>query len=694
MVEPGTVLVRVDHSAISAGTELSGLRASGAPLWQRALRQPAKAAKVIESVASRGVGATRRMVEARLGMPEAIGYSAAGTVLEVGDGILDLQPGDRVACAGAGQAHHAEVIRVARNLVVPIPEALDFAEASTVTLGAIALQGVRRLEPTLGETFVVIGLGILGQLTAQLLRANGCRVIGTDLDPNRVAVAMELGMDLAIASDDADAIAAVGRLTDRAGADGVIITAATSSDEVVSTAFRMCRRKGRVVLVGDVGLDLDRADFYAKELDFRISTSYGPGRYDPAYEEQGLDYPIGYVRWTENRNMSEYLRLLAGGRLNVNALIGGRFVVDDASLAYQALEAGADRPLIVLLQYPSSANAPVKRTFGSLRAEALRTGAIQVAIVGAGSFATSVHIPNLEAMPGDFQVRAVVGRAGHRASAVAAQLGAAYATTDVDAVLGDPDVELVMIATRHDLHARLATDALRRGKHVFVEKPLALTRTELEGITAIYDDPAGTPPTLTTGFNRRFSPHVRRLAELVAERAGPMVLNYRMNAGHIPADSWIQGSEGGGRNLGEACHIYDLFTYLTGSRAAEVQAMPIRPRGGANLPTDNFVATIQFEDGSLATLTYTALGSAAHPKERMEVFVDGRVVILDDYRRLDVIGGGTGMATRTQDKGHRAELEAVASCLRKGGGWPIPLWQQAQATDIALRVEGFLRAEA
>lgn len=337
VTEPGTVLVRVDHSCISIGTEMSGIKASSLPLWKRALQQPEKVKKALKMISTQGLSATRTMVEGKLDEAQPTGYSAAGTVLEVGDGITDLAVGDRVACAGAQCAHHAEVIRVPRNLTVLLPDELGFAEASTVTLGAIAMQGVRRAQPTLGETFVVIGLGILGQFVSQLLRANGCRVIGTDLDRGRIRIAQELGQHIGIHPDDGSDVEQVARLTDGAGADGVIITAATPSDAVISTAFKMCRKKGRVVLVGDVGLNLNRADFYAKELDFFISCSYGPGRYDANYEERGLDYPLSYVRWTENRNMGEYLRLVAEGRINLKPLIGAVFPVAQTTEAYAAV---------------------------------------------------------------------------------------------------------------------------------------------------------------------------------------------------------------------------------------------------------------------------------------------------------------------------------------------------------------------
>ena len=576
MVEPGTVVVRVEHSCISVGTELSGLRASGEPLWQKAIRQPDKVRKVAQVAATQGVGTARDLVNGKLAAGEPTGYSAAGTVVAVGEGIDDLVVGDLVACAGAQAAHHAEVIRVPRNLTVRVPPGLDSARASTVTLGAIAMQGVRRAGPTLGETFVVMGLGVLGQLTAQLLRAHGCHVIGTDLDPARTALARDLGMELAIDGTVDAPDTQVQRLTDGIGADGVIITAATPDSSLISTAFRMCRRKGRVVVVGDVGLDLQRSDLYRKELDLFISTSYGPGRYDPAYEEQGQDYPIGYVRWTENRNMAEYLRLVADGRVRLEPLIGATYELEDAPAAYAALDPaqGAGRPLCVLLSYPrGESRVDEQRTVPNPRARPARAGTIGVAIVGAGGFAKGVHLPNLRAMPRELSLRAVVSRSGPNARQRRPSSARPTPRRTCDEALDDAEVSLVIIATRHDLHARLVLEALRRGKHVLVEKPLALTAEELAEIEGFYRD-APDGPILLTGFNRRFSPIGTRLAELVRDRTNPMILDYRMNAGYIALDDWVHGPEGGGRNLGEACHIYDLFTFLTDSRVTE------RPRIG------------------------------------------------------------------------------------------------------------------
>lgn len=696
-VEPGTVLVRVNHSCISVGTEMSGIRKTGEPIWKRALKQPRRIVKVAEMVATRGISGTKAIVQTIVSGGRATGYSATGTVIAVGAGIEDIEPGDRVACAGAQCAHHAEVICVPRNLTVPVPDEVDFAVASTVTLGAIALQGVRRAQPTLGENFVVIGLGVLGQLTAQILKANGCRVIGVDLDRPRIRLAQEMGMDFGLHPDDGVDTAQVARLTDGVGADGVIITAATSSDEVISTAFQMCRRKGRVVLVGDVGLNLNRADFYAKEIDFFISTSYGPGRYDNRYEEQGMDYPVSYVRWTENRNLAEYLRLIADGKLNIAPLIAATYPLEKASEAYEALKSGESRPLMVLLSYPDVPEETPRRTIPNPQARAAHPNATRIAIIGAGGFAKGMHLPNLQALAKDFHIRAIMSRTGHNATSTAQQYGADYATTDYEQVLQDKDVDAVLIATRHNLHAEQALAALRAGKHVLLEKPMALTYREMHRITEYYEEAQNraVPPVLLTGFNRRFSPTARRLAELLQNRSNPIILNYRMNAGYIPLDHWVHKEEGGGRNRGEACHIYDLFTFLTNSRFVSVEARTLRPATGYYSPYDNFVATITFEDGSVATLTYTALGAKEYPKETLEVYSDGRIFVLDDYKNLKVHGAkAKGIESSVMDKGQKQELEAFARTLKSGGEWPIPLWQQIQATEISFHVEQAICPEA
>jgi len=706
-MESGTVLVRVDHSAISIGTELSGMRSSAVPVWRRAIQKSHFIKRAFQIVSTNGIRQTRRLVQEKTNALLPIGYSAAGIVEDVGEEIDTFQLGDRVACAGAQCAFHAEYIRVPVNLTVPVPENVPLAHASPVALGAIALQGIRRAEPTLGETFVVLGLGILGQLTIQILRANGCRVIGTDPDQSRVELAIRHGMPFGIDPQRGNDVDQVLRMTKGVGADGVIVTASTPSNAVVSSAFNMCRRKGRVVLVGDVGLNLNRADFYEKELDFRISTSYGPGRYDENYEEHGLDYPIGYVRWTENRNMQAWLQMLSQGQVKLEDLITSVYPIEEAADAYGQIQSGENRPLLVLLKYPQPTEvssgigergfpANLKngafeqsRRIINLTAQSAGSGRIRIAVVGAGAFAKATHLPNLQSLNDRFHIHAISSHRGHNALSVARQYKAAYATTDYKQILNDEDVDAVLICTRHNRHAEMVIQALQAGKHVLVEKPLALTETELRQIEEFYTSQSiDAPPLLMTGFNRRFSPSIRRLREIVARRTNPVMINYVMNAGYVPQNHWVQSEEGGGRNRGEACHIYDLFSYLTDSRTMRITSHHITPATEFYCSGDNFVATISFQDGSVATLTYTALGSEKHSKEQMQVFVDGQVVTLDDYRHLYVDGSRfRKLSSRIPNKGHKQVLSAFADAIQQGGQWPIPLWQQIQATEIALAVE-------
>jgi predicted dehydrogenase/threonine dehydrogenase-like Zn-dependent dehydrogenase len=691
-VEPNCVLVRTAFSCVSVGTEISGVKASNVPLWKRVLERPDQIRRVLRMVATDGLARTRDAVQSRLAQASPIGYSLAGTVIAVGDGIDDLAVGDVVACAGAQCAHHAEIVCVPRNLVVPVREGLDLADASTVTLGAIALQGVRRASPTLGETFVVVGLGILGQITVQLLKANGVHVIGIDPDRSRIAAAQANGLDIALHSDDAASDQQVARLTGGVGADGVIITAASASHDILSGAFRMCRRKGRVVLVGDVGLNIDRADIYAKELDFLVSTSYGPGRYDRNYEERGLDYPVGYVRWTENRNMQAYLDVLAEGRVSVRGLIERRYPIDHAPEAYAALASDAQRPMTVLLTYSQGVvEAAPARRIANGHAAVGRSGAVRVALVGAGGFAKGTHLPILRAHPEAFHLRAVCTRQGHNAATVATQYSAAFSTTDYAEILADAETDAVIIATRHDRHGYMVLQALKAGKHVFVEKPLCLTEAELAAIEEFYAKAGERAPILLTGFNRRFSRYAQAIMPAAAQRSNPLVMTYRVNAGHIPADHWVHGPEGGGRNRGEACHFYDLFVAIANAAPETISAASIHHASGYYRADDNFSATIRFADGSLATLVYTALGADSFPKERLDVFFDGKVYAIDNFTRLEVSGAkGPSVATPNPAKGHDEELVAFAKAIQAGGTWPIPLWQQVAATRIAFHVDAQL----
>ncbi|WP_417796093.1 bi-domain-containing oxidoreductase [Terasakiella pusilla] len=687
--EADTVRVLTSYSCISVGTEMSGVRATNMPLWKRALQRPEQVKQVVEMVMKEGYQTTRNLIKNKLSAAFPTGYSACGTVIEVGENVTQFQVGDKVACAGAQCAHHAEVLNVPVNLCVPLAPHVSEQEASTVALGAIAMQGVRRLEPSLGETVVVIGLGFLGQLTVQMLEASGVRTIGIDTDHARLKEAKENGMHMGMHPDDFDNTQQVSRLTDGYGADGVIITAASSSSEILSQAFKMCRRKARVVLVGDVGLNIDRSDIYAKELDFLVSTSYGPGRYDRNYEEKGLEYPLPYIRWTENRNMSEYLKLISDGRLSIQHALQATFPIEDAPDAYRMLKEPEQRPLVAFLSYPGDEEASKKQTIFTNKSISKCEGRIEVAVIGAGGFAKSTHLPILEKLQSKYNIRAIMSRTGAAASGVASQYNAEYATTDYQKILDDDNIDAVFITTRHDTHADYALRALESGKHVMVEKPLCLTSEELEKIETFFSTKStNDAPLLLTGFNRRFSKYAEAIKQAIDNRSNPVIINYRMNAGYIPSEHWVHSEVGGGRNLGEACHIYDLFGFLTQSPVKSVNASSISPSGKHYLKSDNFVATVTFCDGSIGTLTYTALGSKDIPKELADVYSDGRIIQLEDYKSLEGFGFKLQKITTTvADKGHFEELEAFADAILGNGEWPIPLWQQLQASKIALDVQ-------
>jgi predicted dehydrogenase/threonine dehydrogenase-like Zn-dependent dehydrogenase len=681
---PDEILVKVYYSCLSPGTEMAGLRNAGVPLYRKALQQPQKVKDVLHTLGAEGVSETLAKIKDKLEATSPLGYLVSGVVQEVGAGVRDIRVGDSVACAGAGIANHAEFVAVPRNLLVKTPEGLPLDIASTMTLGSIALQGVRRADPKLGDFVGVVGLGVLGQLAAQLLKANGCRVIGSDIDQRRIDLALSLGMDRGINPLEEDPAGAVLRFSGGHGVDSVIITATSQGSELANSAMTMCRKKGVVVIVGAVGMDLKREEFYRKELDVVMSTSYGPGRYDETYEQKGMDYPYAYVRWTENRNMQEYLRLLKDGLVRVRPLIDRVYPVGEAGQAYTALDASDNKPLIILLQYDEKSSLQRKVTVESSFAKRNRSR-LNVGVIGAGAFAQSVHLPNLRRLSEGYCIRAIADRVGSNAKSVAQRFGASYATTDVEEILSDADIDAVIITTRHNQHATLAMQAAKAGKAVFVEKPMATSRIQLQEVVQVLEQQR---VPFTVGFNRRFSPYLQRIKRILAGRQDPFIANYRMNAGFLPREHWVQTEEGGGRNIGEACHIYDVFNYLAESEVASVDAHAIEPRTEQWLKNDNFVATLKYADGSICSLVYTALGAKEVPKEHLEVFVDGKVIQLNDYQELRVFGfKGQDLKSRAQEKGHWEELQAFARSLQEADGYPIPLWQLVQATEISLSVE-------
>jgi predicted dehydrogenase/NADPH:quinone reductase-like Zn-dependent oxidoreductase len=624
-----------------------------------------------------------------------VGYSVAGTVIGIGAGVSDLVPGDLVACAGAGQANHADYVSVKRNLVCRIPSGCPMTSAASGTIGSIALQGVRRAAPQLGERIAVLGLGLIGQITVQLLRAAGCTVLGLDLDPARVARARELGME--DGGTNAEAFKALVRDKTRGmGADRVIVTAATRSDAVVNLAMDVARMKGTVVLVGDVGLHLQRPTFYRKEIDLLMSTSYGPGRYDAAYEADGRDYPFAYVRWTLNRNMQSYLELIASGRISVEPLIDRVITVDEAPAAYKALagETGP-APLGILIRYPDETRElpePGDAPHITLRGHhPARADRINYALVGAGAFGTAMLVPQMKKLKDRYFLRGVVSRNAAQGGNFARDNAVEVFASELQPVLEDDGFQLVVIATRHHEHAAQTIASLQAGKHVFVEKPLAINWDELEAVEQAYRG-LREKPVLMVGFNRRFSPALTEARRAVAGRRAPLVIEYRLNGGYIPADSWVQGAQGGGRNIGEACHMYDVFRSLIGSPVRSISATSIDPRDTPHQRNDNFSATIAYADGSLATLTYTALGPRTGlAKERIEIFCDGEAFVVDDFKKLTKASDSSVLwQSGEADKGHFEEFRLLGEALASGGPAPIPFDEIVETSAVALHVEDLL----
>ncbi len=691
-VSSGSVLIKVAISCISAGTEISGVQGSGKSLIKRALAQPDNVKKVINMIRSDSIAKAYATVRGKLEAESVTGYSISGVVIAVGENVRRFQVGDHVAAAGAGYANHAEYVDVPENLVMKLPHSMDFKAASTVAIGGIAMQGIRRADLHLGEHTVVVGAGILGLLTVQMLRISGTRVAAIDLDENRLKIAQKMGAELILNPVSENAVDIIQNWTGAHGADAVIFTAATSSSEPLSQSFQMCKRKGRVVLVGVSGMEIMREDLYKKELDFLISTSYGPGRYDKSYEEKGFDYPYAYVRWTEHRNMAEYLRLVHQSAISLDNLISAVYPIARVTEAFESLQQPLNKPLMVLLDYGNIENEKIEdyewhKKNVSISTSPIQKNIVKIALIGAGSFATNMHLPNIEKLSDKFRLHCVVNRTGLRAKTIAQQYKASYATTDYQDVLKDKDVDLILIATRHDSHAELALQALQAGKHVFVEKPLATTPAGLDAIMAFYADGTENKPVLFTGFNRRFSSYAQEIKKHTDKRINPLFIHYRMNAGYIPLDHWVH--EYGGRIIGEACHIIDLMTFLTGSRIKAVSVDSLIPVNNKFRTSDNKAITLTYQDGSIATIHYFAVGSKEYSKEYMEVHFDEKSIALDDYRLLKGFSLKVNeIITARSQKGHFEELEVLYATLSsQEKRWPIPLESMVETTKVTFEVE-------
>ncbi len=702
---PGMVLVRTAASLVSAGTERMVVSFAEKNLVGKARSRPDLVRQVLDKARREGLLSTLEAAFNRLDQPMPLGYSSAGVITGLGEGVDGWQVGERVACAGGGYAVHAEYAVVPVNLLARLPESVDFEQAAFTTLGAIALHGFRLAETQIGETVAVIGLGLLGLLAAQIARAAGCRVLGIDLAPERVALARELGLD-AVSRPEAEA--ALTGFSRGRGADAVLICADTPSNDPVTLAGALARDRGRVVAVGAVGLEIPRKVYYEKELSFINSRSYGPGRYDPQYEEAGRDYPLGYVRWTEGRNLEAVVDLLASGALRVRPLISHRFPIERAPEAYELILGKRKEPFLgVVLKYgrqTTDDGRPMtddgRRTTDTvhrtshpappnpLTPNLAPPASLTLGVLGAGNFATAVLLPAVSKVE-DVELVGVVSASGVSAAHAKRKFGFRYADSDSRRVIDDPAVNTVAVLTRHDLHASQTIAALQAGKHVFCEKPLALNAAELRAVFEALGDgrqttdaaPRAPHPAslLTVGFNRRFAPLAQRMAAFFAGRQEPLAMHYRINAGYIPLTHWLHDpAQGGGRLIGEACHFVDFLAFLAGAPPVRVTAQAL-PDGG-RYRQDNFVLTFTFPDGSLGTVTYLANGDKAFPKERVEAFSGGRVAVLDDFRSLEMVADGRRKVLRSrlrQDKGHRAEWEAFAAAVRSGGEPPIPyahLW--------------------
>ncbi len=692
----GQLLIRSTCTLVSAGTERMLVDFGKAGFIDKARQQPDKVRMVLDKIRTDGLAPTIAAVRNKLDQPLPMGYCNVGEVLELGAGVSGFAVGDRVASNGK----HAELVSVPVNLCAKVPASVADEDAAFTVLGAIALQGIRLVQPTLGEAVVVTGLGLIGLVTVQLLKAQGCRVLGLDFDADKLALARRFGAEVVDLKSGADPVAAAQIFSRGRGVDAVIITASTKSNAPVHQAAQMCRKRGRIVLVGVTGLELSRADFFEKELTFQVSCSYGPGRYDPNYEDRGQDYPVGFVRWTEQRNLEAVLDMLAEGRLNITTLVSHRFDITQAEQAY-AVVGGSETSLGIVLRFSSKQDAAGAGLGAALAAAPVRTVALlpaaataaaaplagtpSVSVIGAGNYAGAVLIPAFKATGA--RLARIASAGGASSVHQGRKFGFAQATTDTAALLADPATDAVVISTRHDTHADYVLRALGAGKHVFVEKPLALTLNELTAIEAAAL--AAPQQLLMVGFNRRFAPQVVKVKQLLSGAPGPKTLVMTVNAGAIPANHWTQDREvGGGRLVGEGCHFIDLLRFLAG---VPIDSFHVMRMDAATADTAS--VTLRFVDGTLGTLHYLANGSKAFAKERLEVFCAGRVLQLDNFRRLLGFGwpGFTKLNLWQQNKGQVACAVAFVQAIKSGGPSPIALAELIEVGRVSIQIEEALR---
>jgi predicted dehydrogenase/threonine dehydrogenase-like Zn-dependent dehydrogenase len=671
VVKSGQVLIQTTKSLVSLGTERMLVEFGKASLIQKARQQPDQVKMVLDKIKTEGLLPTLEAVFNKLNQPLPLGYCNVGKVIEVGKGVIEFAVGDRVASNGS----HAEYVCVPKNLVAKIPDTVSDEEAAFTVIGSIGLQGIRLLNPTLGETIVVFGLGLIGLITAELLKANGCRVIGIDLDSEKLEIAASKGI-LTINPTSDDAVKKVLELTDGIGCDGVIITASASTNAIISQSAQMSRKRGRIILVGVIGLNISRADFYNKELSFQVSCSYGPGRYDEQYEQNGIDYPLPFVRWTEKRNFETILQSIATGALNVKPLVSEVVPIDEYNKIYGSI--GSKKSIASIIHYAEKSTANIQRVIPVLGFDtSVQKGSI--GIIGAGNFTKMTMMPALKKAKAN--IRYISSSGGVSGTDVANKYKIQFSTTDNKVLFEDRELDLVMITTRHNSHAHFVCEAIKANKHVFVEKPLAITREQLALITDTIKERDFTK-TINVGFNRRFSPHVQKMKQLLGKESQLNIVA-TMNAGFIPANVWIHDMEvGGGRIIGEACHYLDLMIFLTGSKITSVcsNALGQQPQDS----TDNMSILVKFENGSNGVLNYFANGNKSYPKERLEVHSQGRSLVMDNFRVTEGFGfKGFSKLKTTIDKGHQKQFADMVTSLNNGNIQTIPFDEIYNVSEAA-----------
>jgi predicted dehydrogenase len=682
-LQPNGLLVRNYYSFISAGTEKSKVDTAKKGLIGKAIEKPEQVKKVLDTLQKEGIVNTYQKVMGRLDSLVPLGYSSAGEVIGIGKEVTGFKVGDFVACAGVGYANHAEVVYVPKNLVAKIPEGVQISHGAATTVGAVAMQGIRQSGVHFGDNVAVIGLGLIGLLTVQMLKAAGCRVLAVDIDDGKVRMAEEMGANYAALDGRDDVESSALECSHGYGMDAVIITAGTSSNRPVELAGQICRKKGKVVVVGAVRMDIPRSPYYEKEIDVCMSCSYGPGRYDVNYEEKGMDYPIGYVRWTEQRNMEHFLRMLQDGSVKLDRMITHTFDFMDAEKAYDVVLGKTGETFIgILFRYDPK--APLNTKIHLTKGKPAHSEKVNLGMIGAGNFARGVLLPALKSVE-NVVLNGLVTASGSSARSTAEKFGFQYCGSKAEDVIEDQDTNCVLIATRHHMHASQVIKALERDKHVFVEKPLAISPEELTAIIKKWRDSKGH---VMVGFNRRFSPAARAIKAFFKGRTAPMVIHYRVNAGAIPTDHWIQDpQQGGGRIIGEVCHFIDLMQYLTDALPVRVYGDEVLDEGQAQAIYDNVSIQIRFGDGSIGSILYLANGDPSFPKEYMEVFCGHGIAVMDDFKEVRLIGKGKSKRMRMkQDKGHKEELRAFVEAVLNGSDMPIPFESMVATTLSTFRI--------